>query len=212
VGKNSHNRTQSGEEDKKYPSVFQLTGKDKEWIEEKLSSMSLYEKCAQMIMAPVYQSYLDTSSVDYDSTFAFVRNYKIGGLIMFQGNLKQQIEFIHRMQAYSKIPLLIASDYEKGLGTRIDDALEFPHAMALGATLNSNLAYEMGKEIAKESRLIGVYQNFAPVADINNNEVNPVANIRSFSESDYTVSELASSFIFLIRHGRVIAIAKHFPG
>ncbi len=212
LGKNSGSRSTSTIKDDNYPSVFQLTDDDKDWIEGKLSSMTLYEKCAQMIMAPVYRSYMDTSSVDYDSTVALVRDYKIGGLIMFQGELKEEIEFISKLQTLSDIPLLIASDYERGLGTRIDDALEFPHAMSLGATLNSNYAYEMGKAIAQESRLIGVYQNFAPVADINNNELNPVINVRSFSESKYTVSEFASAFILGSKHGRVIATAKHFPG
>ncbi len=196
----------------KYPSVFQLTDVDKEWIEKKISQMSLREKCAQMIIAPVYRSYMDTLSPDYDSTVALVRDHKIGGLIIFQGELKQVIKFTNDMQQLSDIPLLISADYENGLGMRIDDALEFPHAMALGATLNSNYAYEMGKAIAEECRLIGVYQDFAPVADINNNELNPVINIRSFSESKYTVSEFASSYMLGMKHGKVISTMKHFPG
>ena len=199
-------------QDEKYPAVFPITEDDKEWIEKTISQLSLREKCAQMIMAPVYRSFMDTLSPDFDSTVALVKDYKIGGLIMFQGGLRQEIEFINRMQNLSSIPLLISADFERGAGMRIDSTLGFPHAMALGATLNSNYAYEMGKAIAEECRLIGVNQNFAPVADINNNELNPVINIRSFSESKYTVSEFASSFIIGTKHGRVISTAKHFPG
>ena len=198
--------------DKNYPRVFKLDNQDKEWIENTLSNMTLREKCAQMIIAPVYRSFMDSTSVDYDSTIELVRDYKIGGLIMFQGELKQEINFIKKMQALSDIPLLISADYERGLGMRIDDALEFPHSMALGATTNSQLAYEMGKAIAVESRLIGVYQNFAPVADINNDALNPVINIRSFSESKFTVAEFVSSFLLGAKHGRIISTAKHFPG
>ncbi|RKY96396.1 MAG: hypothetical protein DRQ13_05930, partial [Ignavibacteriae bacterium] len=198
--------------DEKYPSVFPLSETDKEWIEKQISGMSLREKCAQMIMAPVYRSYMDTLSPDYDSTVALVKDYKIGGLIMFQGELEQEINFIREMQLLSEVPLLIASDYERGLGSRIDDALEYPHSMALGATLDSHLGYELGAAIALESRLIGVHQNFAPVADINNNPLNPVINTRSFSESKFTVSEFVSSFVLGTKHGRVIATAKHFPG
>ena len=93
-----------------------------------------------MIMAPVYRSYMDSSSPDYKSTLALVKDHKIGGLIMFQGELEQEIEFINKMQKSTGIPLLISADFEGGLGTRIDDALEFPHAMALGATTNSQNA------------------------------------------------------------------------
>jgi len=131
---------------------------------------------------------------------------------MFQGELEQEINFIREMQLLSEVPLLIASDYERGLGSRIDDALEFPHSMALGASLDSQLGYEMATAIAIESRLIGVHQNFAPVGDINNNPLNPVINVRSFSESKFTVSEFVSSFILGTKHGRMIATVKHFPG
>lgn len=198
--------------DEEYPSVFPLSETDKEWIEKQISGMSLREKCAQMIMAPVYRSYMDTLSPDYDSTVALVKDYKIGGLIMFQGELEQEINFIREMQLLSEVPLLIASDYERGLGSRIDDALEFPHSMALGATLDAQLGYELAAAIAIESRLLGVHQNFAPVADINNNPLNPVINTRSFSESKFTVSEFVTSFILGTKHGRMIATVKHFPG
>ncbi|MCH7963481.1 MAG: serine hydrolase [Bacteroidetes bacterium] len=210
--KNINSRSFITLNDEKYPSVFPLSETDKEWIEKQISGMSLREKCAQMIMAPVYRSYMDTLSPDYDSTVALVKDYKIGGLIMFQGELEQEINFIREMQLLSDVPLLIASDYERGLGSRIDDALEFPHSMALGASLDSQLGYEMATAIAIESRLIGVHQNFAPVADINNNPLNPVINTRSFSESKFTVSEFVSSFILGTKHGRVIATVKHFPG
>ena len=195
-----------------YPSVFELSEMDKNWIEQTLSEMSLNQKCAQMIMIPVYRSFMDTTSPDYADVVNLVRNINIGGMIMFQGELKQEIDFIKSMQSISNIPLLVASDFEHGLGSRIDDALEFPHQMGLGATLNSQFAYEMGKAIADESRLIGVYQNFAPVADINNNPLNPVINVRSFSESKFTVANLVSSFVLGTKHGRVISTVKHFPG
>src|SRR3990172_8001316 len=82
----------------KYPSVFPLTDDDKDWIEDKISSMSLYDKCAQMIMAPAYRSYLDVSSPDYDSTMSLVREHNIGGLKMFQGDLEKEINFIKNAQ------------------------------------------------------------------------------------------------------------------
>jgi len=205
----SNNPTQT---DPRYPSVFDIDNQDIAWIETVLDTMPLRQKCAQMLMLPVYRNYLNKTSEHYKNTMAYITDEKIGGLIMYQGELKQQIEFISDAQKISEIPLMIAADFERGLGSRIDNILEFPHAMALGAVINSAYAYEMGKAIAIESRLMGVYQNLAPVGDINNNELNPVINIRSFSESKYTVSEMASSFILGSKHEKVIATIKHFPG
>lgn len=195
-----------------YPSVFELTDDDKIWIENKLNEMSLTDKCAQMIIPAVYREDLDTSSTGYKRITALVKDKKIGGLILFQSGLIEQAMFLNQMQSLSDIPLLISSDYERGLGTRIDNATEFPHAMALGSTHNTSFAYEMGKAISKESRILGVHWNFAPVADINNNPLNPVINIRAFSEDKNEVSEFVKAFINGSKNTRILTSAKHFPG
>ena len=73
--------------DAKYPSVFKLTEKDKEWIETKLSEMTLYEKCAQMIMPAVYRNSLHPGSKSYKKIASLVKEQKVGGLILYQGDL-----------------------------------------------------------------------------------------------------------------------------
>jgi beta-N-acetylhexosaminidase len=198
--------------DEKYPSVFNLTEKDKEWIEKKLSEMSLHEKCAQMIMPAVYRNDLDPASTDYDEIASLVKEQKVGGLILYQGELVEQAKFINDMQRIADIPLLIASDFERGLGTRVDNAIEFPHAMAIGSANNESYAYEMGKAISIESRLLGVHWNFAPVADINDNPFNPIINIRSFSENKYEVTKFVNAFIKGAKEERTLTTVKHFPG
>ena len=84
--------------------------------------------------------------------------------------------------------------------------------MAVGATGNIFYAYEMGRAIASDSKALGVRQNLAPVADVNNNPLNPIINIRSFSEDKEIVSSYTISFIAGSKNERVITTAKHFPG
>jgi beta-glucosidase-like glycosyl hydrolase/CubicO group peptidase (beta-lactamase class C family) len=199
-------------DDVKYPSVFALTDDDKAWIEKKLNEMSLSEKCAQMMMPAVYREDLDTASDGYKKIISIVSDKKIGGLILFQGRLADQVKFLNQVQQISEIPLLVSADYERGLGNRIDDATEFPHAMALGSTLNSSYVYEVGKAIAEECTLLGVHMIFAPVADVNNNPLNPVINIRSYSEDINVVSEFVREFIEGTKNYKVLTSAKHFPG
>lgn len=198
--------------DAKYPSVFKLTEKDKEWIETKLSEMTLYEKCAQMIMPAVYRNFLHSDSSYYKKIASLVKEQKVGGLIFYQGELVEQAKFINDMQRIAEIPLLIASDFERGLGTRIDNATEFPHAMALGSANNVSYAYEMGKAISIECRLLGVHWNFAPVADINNNPLNPIISIRAFSENRDEVANFVKAFIKGAKEERTLTSVKHFPG
>lgn len=198
--------------DIRYPSVFELTNDDKIWIENKLNEMSLSDKCAQMIMPAVYREDIDTSSEGYKKMAALVKDGKIGGLILFQSGLIEQAMFVNAMQSIADIPLLISSDFERGLGNRIDNATEFPHAMALGSTHNTTFAYEMGKAISHECSIIGVHWNFAPVADINNNPLNPVINIRAYSEDINEVSGFVKAFIDGSKNTRLLTSAKHFPG
>jgi beta-N-acetylhexosaminidase len=195
-----------------YPHVFKLSNKDKDWIETRLKNMSLREKCAQMVMSWSKGLNDDTSSTEFKRISNLVRNSGIGGIIFFQGELSKEKEIINRLQREADIPLLISSDFERGLGSRIEDAVEFPYNMAVGATGNIFYAYEMGRAIAINSRIIGVRQNLAPVADVNNNPLNPVINIRSFSEDKEIVSSYTIAFIAGSKNERVITTAKHFPG
>lgn len=196
----------------KYPSVFNITGKDTAWIESNLRKMTLKEKCAQMIMPWVLGNYLSEDSPEFERLTKLVKDLKVGGLIFFEGDILNEANLINKMQKISDVPLLISSDFERGLGMRLKDAPEFPYNMALAAAGDLNLAYQMGKIIAEESRALGVHQNYAPVADINNNPYNPIINIRSFSEDKYIVSNFTASFIAGTNEAGVISTAKHFPG
>ncbi len=195
-----------------YPHVFKLNDKDKDWIEAELKNLSLREKCAQMVMSWNKGYNDDTNSVDFKRIRNLVVNSKIGGIIFFQGEIFHEKEIIDKLQEETDIPLLISSDFERGLGSRLEDATEFPYNMAVGATGNIFYAYEMGSAIANDSKAIGVRQNLAPVADLNNNPLNPIINIRSFSEDKEIVSSYTIAFIAGAKNERVITTAKHFPG
>ncbi len=67
-----------------------------------------------------------------------------------------------------------------GLGFRLKNTINFPFQMTLGAIQDNSLIYEMGQEIGREFKRLGVHINFAPVVDVNINPSNPVINYRSF--------------------------------
>ena len=108
---------------------------------------------------------------------------------------------------------MISMDAEWGTGMRLkEDGMSFPYAMMLGAIQDNRLIYDMGKEIARELRRLGVHINFAPVADVNNNPNNPVINYRSFGEDRYNVTAKSYMYMKGMQDGNVMACAKHFPG
>lgn len=195
-----------------YPKVFDLSASDKHWIEEELSKLILREKCAQMVMPWVLGEYLPDDSIEFSRLTKLVKDEKVGGLIFFKGNILNEAMLINKMQKLADVPLLVASDFERGLAMRLTDAIEFPYNMAVAATGNPHYAYLMGKDISDECRALGVYQNYAPVADINNNPDNPIINIRSYSEDKKIVSEFCDAFIKGAEEENILTTAKHFPG
>ncbi len=195
-----------------YPSVFDLTSEDKTWIEDTISTLPLHEKCAQLVFPWVLGNFLSEDSTEYKRLFHLVKDLKVGGLIFFSGDILNQAMLTNKMQALADIPLLVAADFERGLGMRLKDGLEFPYSMAVAASKDLTLAYKLGKAIAEEAWAIGVHQNYAPVADLNDNPKNPIINIRAFSEDKKITSEFCSAFIKGTTSARLLSTAKHFPG
>lgn len=183
-----------------------------EWVKNKLSSMTLREKIAQMIVTNSFGLTLDKNDKEYKRLQDLVVNKKVGGVIFFKGNSIQEAELINDLQSQSETPLLISADFERGTKMRLDDGSLFPSNMGIGATRNPDLAYKMGLQIAKECRAMGIHQNYSPVVDVNNNPLNPIINVRSFGEDPELVSTMGDAMIKGLQEGNVIATAKHFPG
>ena len=179
------------------------------WIDSVMNTLTLKEKIAQMIV-PFTFSQSDSSHLAKLKTL--VQTYGVGGIIISRGSVKDAVRMIDSLQSYSRLPLLISADFESGAAFRLQGATEFPSSMAVGATRNPMLAYRLGKAVAEEGRAIGVHQNYAPVADVNNNPDNPIINVRSFGEDPALVSSLANAFIQGTQEGGMISTVKHFPG
>jgi beta-N-acetylhexosaminidase len=182
------------------------------FIEAKLQSMTLREKIAQMIISYSDGYSLDENSKEFLRLKHLITDDKIGGIIFFKGNSIQQANLTNRLQELSETPLLISQDCERGTGMRLDDGSIFPSNMAIGATRDETLAYQMGVQIAKECKALGVHQNYAPVMDVNNNPDNPIINVRSFGEDPELVSKMGIQMIKGLQETGIIATAKHFPG
>ena len=105
----------------------------------------------------------------------------------------------------AKVPLLVATDGEWGLGMRQDSTMSFPYQMTLGAIQDDQLIYDMGKEIAYQLSIMGTHVNFAPVADINNNPANPVIGYRSFGEDKYKVTAKSIAYMKGLQENGVLA-------
>lgn len=180
------------------------------WVDSVFNTLSQRDKVAQLFMV---RAHTNLGQRYIDSVADVVQREQLGGIVLFQGGPVRHAQVINRYQRLSKVPLLVAFDGEWGLGMRMaDSTISFPYQMALGAVQNEALIYQMGLEIARDFKRLGLNVNFAPVVDINNNPRNPVINFRSFGENKRNVARKGLAYMRGMMDGGIITSLKHFPG
>ena len=179
------------------------------WVDSVFNSLTPDQRLGQLFMVAAYSN-KDRAHVDRIERL--VRSQNIGGVMFLQGGPKRQAILTNRFQAAARVPLLIAMDAEWGLDMRLDSSAHFAKQMTLGAMDDPQLVYQMGHEIGRKLRALGVHISFAPVLDVNSNPGNPVIGNRSFGENQDQVATLGVQYIKGLQDTKVMAVAKHFPG
>lgn len=185
------------------------SGPDSTWVDSVFHSLTPDQRIAQMF---IIRAFSGKDSVYNDSLLKLIRKWNPGGVCFFKGGPGRQASLTNILQKNSQTPLLVSIDAEFGLGMRLDSVTSFPRAMTLGAMPDDSLIRELGRQIAKDCRRLGVHMNFAPVVDINNNPDNPVIGSRSFGEDAGIVSRRSILFMKGLQSGGILTTAKHFPG
>jgi len=191
------------------------------WAEKTLRKLSPEEKVGQLFMVWVRAQFLNNDSDTYAQLREAINKYHVGAFAMtvpvdggflIKSEPYEAAMLLNHLQEESKVPLLFAADFERGLSMRLNGPTIFPHAMAFGAAGKVEYAEDFGRVTAQEARAIGIHWNFFPVADVNSNPVNPVINTRSFGEDPQQVGLLVAAYIKGAHEGGMLATAKHFPG
>ncbi len=150
-------------------------------------------------------------------------NKGVAGFIVFGGELKTLRRYLADLQSCSELPLIIASDLERGLGQQVKGGTLFPPAMALASAVKSSqqsavsgkdlkLLRSSFRAVAEEARYAGINTIFGPVLDINTNPQNPIISVRAFGEDPETVSFFGCEMIRVLQSSGIAACGKHFPG
>ena len=186
---------------------FLRTGGD--WADSVMNTLSLEERIAQMIM--VY-GYSNMGPAHEKEVLKEVKRQKVGGVLFFQGEPLEQARLTNLYQEAAEVPLLIAMDGENGLGMRLQNTITYPATMILGSITDNSLIYRLGSDMAAQFKRLGVHLNLAPVADINNNPLNPVIGTRSFGEERNNVAAKVVALMEGMQDHNLLVAAKHFPG
>lgn len=190
----------------------QLSRTEEQWVKRTLASLTLEEKIGQMFLVDGNAVFMNRESDDYKRLVHLITESKVGGVIWFRSDVWATAVMNNRLQQMAKVPLLVASDLEMGMGMRLDNTPWWPPNMAVAATGDPKYARLQGQATALQARAIGINWLLAPVVDVNNNPQNPVINVRSYGEDPRTVAAFATAFVQGAQEAGILTCAKHFPG
>ncbi len=152
-----------------------------------------------------------------DEEKEFIKNEKIGGVILFAHNFEspaQIAELVNSIQSLrDEWPLFIGVDHEGGRVMRFRSGFtQFPAMYDLARLDSPKLTFEVHSHMGRELAACGVNLSFSPVCDIWTNKDNKVIGDRSFGHDVETVEKHVSAAIRGLQNQNVLSCAKHFPG
>lgn len=149
-----------------------------------------------------------------------IEEQPVGGIIYFSQNLVSRDQcsaMIDNLQSYSKLGLFIAVDEEGGIVSRLGSresmgVTHFPAMGKIGDSERTEDAYEVGRTLGDELAELGFNLDFAPVADVNSNEDNPVIGSRAFHSDPQIAADMVAACVRGFADSGTLCTLKHFPG
>ena len=136
----------------------------------------------------------------------------VGGFCFYGGSPEELKELTETLQKLAPHPLLLAADYETGLGRWHKELPILPTNYTLGLTGREDLALKKGFLTAVQARELGINWILAPVVDLADTPNNPIVNTRAFSADPKVVTRMAKAFAIGLTDGACLNCFKHFPG
>jgi beta-N-acetylhexosaminidase len=180
-----------------------------------IASLSVEQRAGQA-MAIAFHGPSVTSAVE-----EMIRTRGVGGIVLRAENAPNAAALarisadLQRIAAEAKIPpLFLALDQEGGSIARVASGMTvFTSQMGLASTPDPVASVQRAATItAGELRANGVNWNFAPVADVNNEPLNPIIGNRSYGSDPQRVSALVAAAVRAYAAAGLLCCAKHFPG
>ncbi len=186
-------------------------------VMEILAGMTLEEKLYQLFwVTPEEITGVGVVAAAGNTTKNALEQYPVGGIAYFAQNLQSEdqiLTMLRNTQSYSEIPLLMGVDEEGGRVSRLgsNENLGTTKWDAMATYSDKDEVYEMGKTMGRELGALGFNVNFAPVADLAD-EDNVAIGDRSFSKDAQTAATLVSTLVKGMKIGGISPVLKHFPG
>ncbi|MBO0783919.1 MAG: hypothetical protein J2P37_34360 [Ktedonobacteraceae bacterium] len=185
---------------------------DSELAASIVQHMSLDQKLGQMVIVEFHGS-------DYNADLrAMIQESQVSGVLIEEKNgnaqTRDQLVALNKaLQAHAHIPLFITTDYEGGVVNELRLITgERPSDAAIGASGNTQAAYNAGLGAARDLVQLGLNVNFMPIVDVLTNSQNPGLPQRAFGSDATLVTNMGRAYLKGLTDGKVVGCLKHFPG
>lgn len=203
------------------PVIDEATTKAAEFI----AGMTLEDKVAQMfVVTPDALTGFSGVTAAGDTTKEWYNKRPVGGIVYLSENLKdreQTTTMLTNMQTIAKertgLPVFLCVDEEGGSVARIAGnsnygVTDVGTMAAIGATGDSQNAYNAGTVMGGYLSELGFNVDFAPVADVLTNGEDNAIGDRSFGADSQLVAEMVTSELKGLSDAGIYGAVKHFPG
>jgi beta-N-acetylhexosaminidase len=176
-------------------SLAQTTNHAKDqWVDSVFQVLTLEQRIGQLFMVAVYSN---GNEEQFQAIENKIRKNSIGGLVFMDHNPVKQVELTNRFQQISNVPLLIGVDKK-----------HFPNELAMGAIEDDTLIYKIGKETARQLKLLGVHISFEPSAMLGSESY----YAHTFGDNANKVGKKSLMMMNGLQDNGILACGKFFPG
>jgi beta-N-acetylhexosaminidase len=185
---------------------------DSDLVTAMVHKMSLDQKLGQMVIVEFYGATLNSDLQQ------MIAQDNIGGVLIENknGNAQSRNQLVtlnKAMQAQTRVPLFISTDYEGGVVNELRLITgERPSEASIGATNDPQVAYNAGYRAATDLTTLGLNLNFMPIVDVLTNPNNPGLPQRTFGSDPTLVTNMGRAYLKGLNTGGVVGCLKHFPG
>lgn len=183
------------------------------WADSVMAGMTLEELAGQLFMPAVYS---DISPQSLRSIASYASDCHVGGVVLLKGTVEAARLISDTLRKFSVAPPFIAIDAEWGLAMRLKDTPKFPKNGQISPKAEETLLFDYGMEVARECRGAGINMVLGPVLDVlpegRRGDAGAVIGNRSFGSDPKRVARLGTAYARGLESGRVMSVAKHFPG
>lgn len=178
-----------------------------------MEKLSLEEKIGQMIVYGINEENVK------DRLIKMIRDYKLGGIILYKKNYKTSEELINlvnelkKANKENKLPLFISIDQEGGRVNRMPN--EFENIKSPAELIKDKNPENVNKAVNITSQMLnnfGINMVYAPVLDIQRFGDNHAIGDRCYGKTAEEISEYAIVAMKEFKQNNIISVIKHFPG